>query len=97
MIAPPAVTVCVAGAVAMPKSVTASVTVVLWIRLPHAPCTVRVSFPAGVVFVVVTVRVEEPSIVMDVGLNTAVAPVGNPLALSATVPSKPLMFPMFTV
>ena len=39
--------------------------------------------------VVVTVRVEEPAPVMDVGLKLPLGPVGNPLTLSATLPANP--------
>jgi hypothetical protein len=33
--------------------------------------------------------VEEPDVVTEVGLNEALAPVGSPLTLKATVPVKP--------
>ena len=45
--------------------------------------------PVGVVLLVVTVIVEEPDVVTDVGLKLALAPDGNPLALKLTVPVKP--------
>jgi hypothetical protein len=39
--------------------------------------------------VVVTVTVEEPELVIEVGLKLALAPEGKPLALKATVPVNP--------
>jgi hypothetical protein len=46
--------------------------------------------PAGVVELVVTLMalLPEPPVI-EVGLNVAVAPVGSPLALKATLPVKP--------
>ena len=52
---------------------------------------------AGVVFVVVTVMVEEPMAVIEEGLKLAFAPPGKPLALKSTVPSKPFTLPTVTV
>jgi hypothetical protein len=45
--------------------------------------------PVGVVPLVVTVIVEEPDVVTDVGLKPALAPDGNPFAVRLTVPVKP--------
>ena len=45
--------------------------------------------PAAVLVVVLTVRVEEPEPVTEVGLKLAVAPDGRPLTLKLTVPLKP--------
>src|SRR5882762_7102322 len=45
--------------------------------------------PAVVVVAVVTVIVDEPDVVTDVGLKLADAPLGNPLALNVTVPVNP--------
>jgi hypothetical protein len=39
---------------------------------------------------VVTVIVEEPELVLEVGLKLAAAPAGSPLALKLTVPPNPL-------
>lgn len=51
---------------------------------------VMVKVPVGVkVGSVVTVRVEEPEVVTDVGLKVAVAAAGSPVALNVTVPAKP--------
>jgi hypothetical protein len=37
----------------------------------------------------VTVKVEVPDVVMELGLKLAVEPVGNPAALKPTLPVKP--------
>ena len=68
---------------------TTRVTVVVWTVLPLVPVMVMVEVPVGVVLAVVTVIVEEPEVVTDVGLKLAVAPVGKPLALKVTVPLNP--------
>ena len=67
-----------------------SVTVVEFCKLPDVPVKVTVYVPDGVEDDVDTLIVEVPDPVTDVGLNVAVAPVGNPLALSATLPLNPL-------
>ena len=54
---------------------------------PLVPVMVMVNVPVGVkVASVVTVRVEEPEVLTEAGLNVAVAPAGRPLALKVTVP-----------
>ena len=68
---------------------TTSVTVVEFCRLPEVPVRVTVYMPAGVEEEVDMLTVEVPDPVTDVGLKLAVAPVGNPLALSATLPLNP--------
>jgi hypothetical protein len=45
--------------------------------------------PAGVDGEVVMVRVEEPALVMEVGLKLPVVPAGNLPRLNATLPLKP--------
>ena len=45
--------------------------------------------PDVVVLLVLTLRVEEPEPVTEVGLKLALAPVGRPPALKLTVPVKP--------
>lgn len=45
--------------------------------------------PVGVVAAVVTVKVEDPEVVTDVGLKVPVAPAGNPVTLKLTVPVNP--------
>ena len=66
-------------------------------RLPLVPVTVRVDVAAGVVLPVVTVIVEVPLVVTVGGEKLAVAALGNPLALSVTVPANPFSAPMVTV
>ena len=53
--------------------------------------------PAGVVELVVTLRVEEPEPVTEVGLKVPVAPVGNPVTLRVTTPVKPFRAPTVAV
>ena len=50
---------------------------------------VTVYVPAGVDDDVDILTVEVPDPATDVGLKLAVAPVGNPLALNATLPLNP--------
>ncbi len=90
----PRATVRLAGVAEIEKSATAeefttSVTVAVWTVAPLVPVMVIVDVPTGVVPSVVTVKVEDPDVVTDVGLKVAVAPVGNPLAVKVTVPVKP--------
>jgi hypothetical protein len=42
-----------------------------------------------VLLLVLTVKVDEPDPVIEAGLKEAVAPVGSPPALNATVPENP--------
>lgn len=91
---PPAVTVAEAGVAEIEKSpttgaFTTSVTEAVWLSVPLAPVIVNGKLPVGVVLAVVTVKVEEPDVVTEVGLKLAVAPVGSPLTLKFTVPVKP--------
>jgi hypothetical protein len=67
------------------------------LRLPLAPAIWRVEVPPGVDAEVVTVSVELPAPVIDVGLKLAVAPAGNPVRLSATLPLKPFTAVVDTV
>ena len=78
-------------------AVTFKETVVACVSEPLAPVIVSERDPTGVLEVVVTVRVDVPEPVNEVGLNAAVAPVGNPLTLSPTVPPNPFNAPTFTV
>jgi hypothetical protein len=78
-------------------AVTASVAVVECVRLPLVPVIVSVDVPTGVLPVVVTVNVEFPVPVTVAGEKLAVAPVGNPLALSVTTPVNPFNAPMLAV
>ena len=58
---------------------------------------VRVDVPSGVVELVVTVNVELPDPVTVGGEKLAVAPAGNPPALSVTTPVNPATAPMLAV
>jgi hypothetical protein len=86
---PPWVTVWVAG---VPESVksgvpeTVNVAVVVCVSTPLIPVIVSVELPVGVVVAVVIVSVEVVPGAIEPGLNDAVAPVGNPLALKLTEP-----------
>ena len=57
--------------------------------MPLVPVMVNGKLPVGVVLAVVTVMVEEPDVVTDVGLKLTVAFAGNPLTLKLTVPVNP--------
>ena len=72
------------------RSLTVSVTGAVRLWLPLVPLIVNVKVPVGVVGLVVTVIVEDPDVVTDVGLNVAAAPVGSPVTLKVTVPLNPL-------
>jgi hypothetical protein len=77
--------------------VTVSVTLVVWVRVPLVPVMVSAYVPTGVVELVVTVRVELPVPVTVAGEKLAVAPAGNPLALSVTTPVNPFTAPTLAV
>lgn len=70
-----------------PMTVTASVIVVEFVRLPEVPVIVRVALP--VVAELVAVRVRTLDVVAGFGLNDAVTPVGRPDADKLTLPPKP--------
>ena len=90
VVGPPAGTVWLDGVTVMLKSTTLSVTVALCVRVPFAPETVNVELAAGVVPEVVTVSVDVPVLpVIVLGLNEPVAPLGNPVTVSATSPVRP--------
>jgi hypothetical protein len=69
--------------------VTTRVTVVVSVVLPEVPLTVMAYVPAAVDEATVSVNVEVPAPVMDVGLNARVTPLGCPVALKAIAESKP--------
>jgi hypothetical protein len=69
--------------------VTVRAIVVVCLKVPDVPVIVRVNVPVGVVLAVVTVIVEEPEPVTEVGLKVALAPDGSPLALKVTAPANP--------
>ena len=58
-------------------------------RPPLVPVIVNGKLPAGVVALETTVIVEDPDVVIDVGLKVAVTPDGSPLTLKITVPMNP--------
>ncbi len=58
---------------------------------------VRVTVPVGVLRMVLTVKADEPEVVMDEGLKLALARRGSPLTLKLTVPLKPEPGVMVTV
>lgn len=72
-------------------AVTVSPTVVLCVALVPVPVIVIVEVAAGVVALVVIVRVELPPLVTVAGLNEALAPLGRPLAESDTLWADPLV------
>jgi hypothetical protein len=99
----PTITVCVLGLADIVKSggggcvFTTKLTVVVCVKLPLVPLIVNVDVPSGVLPVVVTVNVDVPAPVTVAGEKLAVAPVGNPLALSVTTPVNPFNAPMLAV
>jgi hypothetical protein len=78
-------------------ALTTKLTVVVWLRLPLTPVSVKVEVPDGVLPVVVTVSVALPAPVTVAGEKLAVAPVGNPLTLNVTTPANPFSAPIFVV
>src|SRR5438067_458837 len=61
------------------------------------PVIVIVYVPAGVLALVVSVSVDEPPLVTELGLKPAAAPLGRPEALSATVCADPEVVVVLTV
>jgi hypothetical protein len=96
---PPAATELVVGVAETLKSGPETVidTLAEWVSEPLVPVMVIVEVPTGVPLPVVIVRVEVPDVLTLAGENDAVAPDGNPVALSATVPAKFPSAPTFTV
>ena len=64
-----------------------SATVVVCVRVPEMPVIVTVAGPTVAVLAAVNVNVLVP--VVLAGLNDAVTPAGNPVALRATEPVNP--------
>ena len=93
---PPTKSTLITGA-AVVKGFTVKVTVAVCVIAPLVPVMVSVGLPEGVLMLVVTVSVEGVPALMEVGLNTAVAPVGRPLMVKPTVPVKPFTAATFTV
>ena len=80
-----------------PLPLTVRVNVVVCVALVPVPVIVTGNVPAGVEVAVVSVSVEEPPEVTDVGLNEAAAPAGRPLADSDTVCAVPAVVAVDTV
>jgi hypothetical protein len=103
VVALPTVTVRVPGLPEIVKSAgdggafSTKLTVVVCVTLPLIPVIVSVEVPTGVLPVVITVNVEFPAPITVAGEKLAVAPVGNPLALSVTTPPNPFNAPMLVV
>jgi hypothetical protein len=76
-----------ADKVKFPTTVTASVIVVEFVRLPEVPLTVSVTLPG--VAVLVAVRVKTLDVVAGFGLNDAITPAGRPDTVKPTLPLKP--------
>src|SRR5260370_9258022 len=72
---------------------TTSVTVAVCVKLPLVPVMVSIGLPLGVELLVEMVSVDEPEPLTDPGLKVASAPARTPLALSPTLPLKPLTAP----
>ena len=84
----------VTAAAATEKSsgaLTVSETGVDWVAEAPVPVTLNATVPVGVAPVVVMVRVEDWPELIELGLNDAVAPVGRPDALNATLWALPLV------
>jgi hypothetical protein len=77
--------------------VTVSVNVVECDPDDAVPVIVTAYVPAGVELDVPSDRLEEEPAATDVGVNVAVVPVGNPLALSETVCDEPAVTAVETV
>ena len=78
-----------------PGGDTTSKIVVLCVRVPLTPVMVSVYVPAGVLVLVVTEKVEE--VVAGFGLKLPLAPLGSPLTLRVTWPTKPPVAPIVTL
>jgi hypothetical protein len=75
--------------------VSFSVAVAVWTSVPLDPVIVSVKFPFGPVRDALTVKVEEP--VVGFVPKVTVEPAGVPLAVSVTLPVKPLIGAMVNV
>jgi hypothetical protein len=75
-----------------------SVTWVVRLSEPLVPVIVIANVPSAVDEVVLTVSVEDvPVVVVGLGLNDAVAPLGSPLAANDTAPANPPVRVIVTV
>jgi hypothetical protein len=66
---------------------TVRLTVVVFDRVPEVPLTVTVTAPVAAVVLAVNVRALVE--VAGFGVNEAVTPLGNPVAVNVTLPLKP--------
>ena len=64
-------------------------TVALCDSVPEVPVTVKTDVPVVEALAVVTLRVDVPEPVMEVGVSVAVVPVGSPVTARLTVPVNP--------
>ena len=80
-----------------PSPVIVRETVTLCVRLPLVPVITTEYVPASVVVSVETVSVVEPPVAMEAAVKWPVAPEGNPLTLSVSVPVNPLIAAVDTV
>lgn len=62
--------------------------VVVFVRVPEVPVTVTVMVPVVAVLLAASVKVLAP-VVVGLGLNAVVTPLGRPLADKLTLPLKP--------
>jgi len=76
-------------AIVQDQTRTLRLIVVVWLKLPDAPCMVIVKVPVLALLLAVSVR----TLVFVVGFvaNAAVTPVGSPVAESVTLPVKPFV------
>jgi hypothetical protein len=63
---------------------------------PLAALPVSVYVPVGVLRAVLIVIVDEPEVLMELGLKLALARFGRPFTLRVTVPEKPAFAAMLT-
>ena len=92
--------VCDAGETAIEKfvgAVTTSVAEVVCTSAPLVALIVNGYVPPAVEASVDTIITEVPEPVTDVGVNVALAPVGNPLTLKPTLPLNPPLAVMVTL
>jgi hypothetical protein len=68
-----------------------------WLKAPLVPVIVNVRVPVVALLFTVTVRVEVPEPVTEVGLKVPVTRDGSPLTLKLTAPANPLVPVMVTV
>ena len=73
---------------------TVRLSVVVFVKVPEVPVMVTLAVPIVAVGLAVSVSVLVE--VVGFGLNDAVTPVGNPVAVNVTLPLKPLAGVMVT-